>query len=76
MLMNDDYVWGDSSVDGSAVMDLQNIFTHELGHWAGMGDLYEAGAVEETMYGYSGAGETKKRDLYYGDIDGITKMYR
>lgn len=74
MLMNDDFEWGDASVD-SLLMDIQNIATHEFGHWAGMGDLYEIGAGEETMYGYSAEGETKKRDLYYGDITGITDLY-
>lgn len=73
MLMNDDYIWGDST---PTMMDLQNIFTHELGHWAGMGDLYEVAAVEETMYGYSENGETKKRDLYNGDITGIAELYK
>ena len=75
ILMNDDFEWGDASVD-SLLMDIQNIATHELGHWAGMGDLYEIGAGEETMYGYSAEGETKKRDLYYGDITGITDLYK
>lgn len=78
ILMNDDYVWGDADFDddNNPVMDLQNIFTHELGHWVGMGDLYDPGAVDETMFGYSGNGETSKRDLYYGDINGVTKLYK
>jgi hypothetical protein len=57
-------------------MDVQNIVTHELGHCAGMDDLYESNAVEETMYGYSEEGETKKRDLYLGDITGIIGLYK
>jgi len=73
--MNDDYVWGDAATD-SQLMDIQNIMTHELGHWAGMGDLYELAANEETMYGYSTEGELKKRDLYNGDITGVTKLYQ
>lgn len=76
ILMNDDYDWGDADISGDAVMDLQNIFTHELGHWAGMGDLYGSKTIEETMYGYSENGETKKRDLYFGDIAGISKLYK
>ena len=75
ILMNDAYQWGDAEAD-SSLMDVQNIFTHELGHWAGMGDLYETTATEETMYGYSTEGETKKRDLYKGDITGITGLYK
>ena len=75
ILMNDDYDWDDADTYGDTVMDLQNVLTHELGHWAGMGDLYESTATEETMYGYSENGETKKRDLYFGDITGIKKLY-
>ncbi|MHC4533580.1 MAG: matrixin family metalloprotease [Planctomycetota bacterium] len=75
ILLNDDFVWGDA-LDNESLMDVQNILTHELGHCAGMGDLYEPAAGEETMYGYSGAGEIKKRDLYIGDEEGIAKLYR
>jgi len=75
ILMNDDYEWADATVD-ELMMDVQNIMTHELGHWAGMADVYDATATEETMYGYSTEGETKKRDLYYGDINGITGLYK
>ena len=75
ILMNDDFIWGDATTD-LTLMDVQNIVTHELGHCAGMGDVYQLDASEETMYGYSTEGETKKRDLYNGDITGITKLYK
>ena len=75
ILLNDDFVWGDATLDDT-LMDVQNIVTHELGHCAGMGDVYQLDAGEETMYGYSTEGEIKKQDLYYGDIEGITKLYR
>jgi len=42
---------------------------------AGLDDLYELDASEETMYGYSTYGETKKRTLYIGDKEGIKKLY-
>jgi len=75
ILLNEDFVWGDADVD-QTLMDVQNILTHELGHCAGMGDVYQDAAVEETMYGYSQEGETKKRDLYKGDITGISELYK
>ena len=75
VLLNDQFVWGDALADPS-LMDVQNILTHELGHAGGMGDLYDTTASEETMYGYSGEGETKKRDLYFGDAAGIARLYR
>lgn len=72
---NADYAWGDASTNAS-VMDVENIETHELGHAAGMADLYASGCSEQTMYGYAGAGETKKRTLEIGDITGIKKLYK
>lgn len=75
ILFDTDFSWGDVDTDGFDVMDFLNIATHELGHCAGMGDLYRSGAADETMYGYSTEGETKKRDLYTGDIAGISKLY-
>ena len=74
ILFNTKYVWGDAGANPS-VMDLQNIATHEIGHGIGLGDLYSPGATAETMYGYSTEGETKKRDLYTGDIQGLQSLY-
>nr|MDO8134765.1 hypothetical protein [Candidatus Njordarchaeum guaymaensis] len=68
------YAWGDANITPS-VMDVQNIATHELGHGAGLDDLYDAPAYRETMYGRSAPGEIIKRDLYKGDKQGITKLY-
>lgn len=67
--------WGDATLD-STVMDFENIATHELGHAAGLDDLYTAACAQETMYGYGTEGETQKRDLNPGDIEGIRKLYR
>lgn len=76
ILFNDasSWEWGDGATN-SGLMDLQNIATHELGHSAGLGDLYETTCSEVTMYGYSGEGEIKKRDLELPDITGITELY-
>ena len=56
-------------------MDLQNIATHELGHSAGLNDIYSSTCSEVTMYGYSSYGETKKRTLEQPDITGLQKIY-
>ena len=69
------YTWGDADVDGSGVMDLQNIATHELGHGFGLADLYQRKLSDLTMYGYAALGETIKRDLAQGDIAGIQALY-
>lgn len=68
-----DYAWSASGESGK--MDLQNIATHELGHGAGLDDLYTSAAYRETMYGYSYVGDIEKRSLYIGDKAGITKLY-
>ena len=75
ILFNDAYfTFGDATVN-TGLMDLQNIATHELGHAAGMDDLYNTVCYQETMYGYSNEGETSKRNLYNGDITGIRNLY-
>ena len=68
-----DFDWSSNGEAGK--MDFENIATHELGHSAGMGDLYDAVCSNETMYGYADFGETKKQTLNAGDITGINKLY-
>ncbi len=55
--------------------DVQNIATHEFGHWLVLDDLYKNCTSELTMFGYSNPGEIEKRDLGMGDILGIQKIY-
>jgi len=84
IMFDTDFTWGDmgDTIEGDGVpeisteiMDLQNIATHEFGHGLGLGDLYNRKTTDETMYGYSRGGETKKRTLYLGDIAGIQFLY-
>lgn len=74
VMFDTDYEWGDAILN-PAVMDLQNIATHEIGHGVGLADLYSTSCSLETMYGYSNYGETQKRDLGTGDILGLRKLY-
>ncbi|MCP4649849.1 MAG: matrixin family metalloprotease [PVC group bacterium] len=68
-----DYTWTTTAVGGA--MDVQNIATHEIGHFFGLGDLYDAADSEKTMYGYGSANETKKRNLHEDDVNGIAYLY-
>jgi hypothetical protein len=50
--------------------DVQDIATHEFGHWVGLEDLYASQDRDLTMYGYGAGGELKKRTLGTGDVTG------
>ena len=66
--------WG-IDPDGESAYDIQNIATHEVGHPVGLADIYKEQCNMLTMYGYSGLGETQKRSLEPGDIQGAQSLY-
>lgn len=55
----------------AGTFDLQNIGTHEFGHWVGLDDLYSNIDKDLTMYGYGDTSELKKDSLGRGDITGV-----
>jgi hypothetical protein len=71
--MNTYYRWSLSGQSGR--MDLQNIMTHEFGHWCGLADLYSDADYWLTMYGYSNYAITYQRTLGVGDINGLQAVY-
>jgi hypothetical protein len=72
-LFDTDFAWSTGGEPDK--MDLQNIATHEFGHWLTLDDLYMKPAKRQTMYGYGSYGETIKRTLESGDIAGIEAIY-
>jgi hypothetical protein len=73
MRMNTLYKW---SLSGEArKMDVQNIATHEFGHWVGLADLYDDPDYWLTMYGYSGYGITYQQTIGLGDKLGLQAVY-
>ncbi len=58
--------------DAMRTVDLQDVVTHELGHYLGMAHSTDP---EATMYFQAAAGETTKRDLAPDDIAGICNIY-
>lgn len=54
--------------------DVQDIATHEFGHWLGLDDLYNTAAKDLTMYGYGAGGELKKNTLGTGDVLGANAV--
>jgi len=73
-----DFDWSEDCVTEYCVakMDFENIATHELGHAFGLNDLYTDSCLAETMYGYATVGETSKRSLESGDINGVYQLYK
>lgn len=67
------WTFGDESA--AYDVDVQNIMTHEAGHWLVLDDLYATYNSEKTMYGISAQLELKKRSLTSGDEAGIRKIY-
>ena len=74
--------WGDAGETSEtelgdlSIMDLQNIATHEMGHAAGLIHPSPSNhCAEETMYRIAEEGETKKRTLNTGDLEGLSQLY-
>jgi len=80
MILNHRLPWGidpdDEGPQTIDVFDIQNIVTHEAGHWCGLDDIYDPTYTEMTMYGFTTIGETKKISLEPGDIAGAQEVYK
>ena len=72
-MLNTYYNWSLTGAAGK--MDVENIMTHEFGHWCGLDDLYSDADYWLTMYGYSDYGLTYGRTLGLGDIIGLKAVY-
>lgn len=74
-VMNTYYSWSTSGAAGA--YDVQNIATHEWGHWVHLYDdaWYEYWDADNTMFGTSGTGETKKQTLTSEDSAAILSVY-
>jgi hypothetical protein len=73
-------------IEGSAnpaILDLENVVTHEAGHFVGLDHAVAnenfvddgAGVAGTTMYATAGLGETDKRSLAADDVAGICNIY-
>ena len=65
----------DTGLGNPTAYDVQNIMTHEAGHWLMLEDLYQWKTQKLTMYGYGALGELQKRTLGAGDELGIDRIY-
>ena len=71
---DDDWSWYTGT--NGAGMDFWGVFTHEAGHWVGMGHTETTDlCTEQTMYPSIGAGDLSKRTLEEGDTTGVSALY-
>lgn len=64
-----------STTGESGKHDVQDVATHEFGHWLKLNDLYGSGDTEKTMYYAGSSGQTKRRTLEQDDKNGIIYIY-
>lgn len=79
-IYNSRYRWSYTPLDSAScgvdgTYDVQNIATHENGHWFGLDDQYDVAYVDNTMYGYGDLGELKKDTVTTGDRAGLSAIY-
>ena len=68
--------WSNSSTCAdTSSYDAENILNHEIGHWPGLDDEYDAAYVDNTQFGYGSKGEVKKVTLTTGDSNGAFAIY-
>ena len=71
-----EFFWGHCNPNCQAnVFDVQNVATHEFGHWLQLRDLNNPGEAELTMYQPISLRETKKKTLGFGDLLGAKALY-
>ncbi len=67
-----DYNWSTSEEPSEGTLDIQNVITHEVGHFLGLDDV---NTLDGTMFGFILREETNKRSLHRDDIEGSSFLY-
>jgi len=70
-----DFDWSTNAQGTPLRMDVQNIVTHELGHYLVLDDLSSRKTLGLTMHGFSDTGEIKNRTTGLGDELGVAELY-
>jgi len=78
-IFNSRYLWSYTAYTTdcggvAGTYDVQNIGTHEFGHWIGLDDLYASADKDLTMYGYGDMAELKADTLGLGDVTGVNTV--
>jgi hypothetical protein len=75
LVFADDWLWGYDACGSTTAFDLQNVATHEFGHWYCIGDLYSGKSSTYTMYGWVNYGWCQQRTLEQCDKDAAIAIY-
>jgi hypothetical protein len=73
MIFNERYTFSTNLAPNT--YDVQNLATHEAGHFLALENLYGAADSEQTMWWDVAFQETKKRTLEWGDRAGVRYIY-
>ena len=66
------FQWSTTDQPGGLAMDVQNVVTHEVGHFIG---LAHSPIPDATMFAAAPPGELIKRDLHEDDVAGLCDVY-
>ena len=75
IMLNISYWWSNGPNPRRATYDVQEILTHEMGHWLSLLDMYSDTSSGQTMHGSADPNETRKRTPALGDIIGLQTAY-
>ncbi len=67
--------WSITHPPSSDTFGVQNVATHEFGHWLFLYDIYDSNCDDATMYYATAKGEDSKSDLSPYDVEGINYQY-
>jgi hypothetical protein len=75
IMLNISYWWSDGPNARRQTYDVQEILTHEMGHWLSLQDMYSDTSSAQTMHGSADPNEIRKRTPALGDIAGLQTAY-
>ena len=75
IVLNISMWWSNGPNPRRSVYDVQEILTHEMGHWLSLTDQYSDTSSAQTMHGSADPNETRKRTPALGDVTGLQTAY-